>query len=390
MEYVRPSGGFVLRFAIRSFQMLLLILSLAITGTVMASGTVTSQPYGTTAEGIAVEEYTLTNANGMEVKLITYGGTITSIRVPDKDGNFDNVVLGFDNLADYETRSPFFGAIIGRYGNRIANATFDLEGETYTLAANNGVNSLHGGVLGYDNVVWTAETVESDAGVGVSLSYLSPDGEEGYPGNLSITVVYTLTDANEIRIDYTATTDAATVVNLTNHSYFNLAGDGSGSIDDHLITINADAYTPVDATLIPTGELAPVEGTAFDLRQPTRIGDGIRSEEEQMLLGRGYDHNFVLNRATEGDLEMAATVTEPTSGRTMEVWTTEPGIQFYSGNFLDGTLIGSAGEMYRQGDGFCLETQHFPDSPNQPDFPSTVLQPGDTYQTTTVYKFSAG
>jgi aldose 1-epimerase len=389
MEFFRPSGGFALRFAIRSFQMLLLILSLVITGTVMASGTVTSQPFGTTADGIAVEEYTLTNANGMEVKLITYGGTITSIRVPDKDGNMDNVVLGFDNLADYETRSPFFGSIIGRYGNRIANATFTLEGETYTLAANNGVNSLHGGVLGYDNVVWTAETVEGDGEVGVSLTYLSPDGEEGYPGNLSITVVYTLTDADEIRIDYTATTDKATVVNLTNHSYFNLAGNGSGSIDDHVITINADAYTPVDATLIPTGELAPVEGTPFDLRQPTPIGDGIRSGDEQMVLGRGYDHNFVLNREGDG-LELAATVSEPTTGRTMEVWTTEPGIQFYSGNFLDGTLIGSSGTMYRQGEAFCLETQHYPDSPNQPDFPSTVLQPGDTYETTTVYKFSAG
>lgn len=389
METSRPSGGFALRFAARSIQLMLLALALVITGTAMASGTVTSQPYGTTADGIAVEEYTLTNANGMEVKLITYGGTITSIRVPDKDGNMENVVLGFDNLAEYETRSPFFGAIIGRYGNRIANATFTLEGETYTLAANNGVNSLHGGVLGYDNVVWAAETVESDGAVGVSLTYLSPDGEEGYPGNLSITVVYTLTDADEIRIDYTATTDKATVVNLTNHSYFNLAGDGSGSIDDHLITINADAYTPVDATLIPTGELAPVEGTPFDLRQPTRIGDGIRSNDEQMVLGRGYDHNFVLNRGGDG-LELAATVSEPTSGRVMEVWTTEPGIQFYSGNFLDGTLIGPAGSMYRQGDGFCLETQHYPDSPNQPDFPSTVLQPGDTYQTTTVYKFSAG
>jgi aldose 1-epimerase len=389
MERWTPLGGGALRFAIRSMTLIFLVFGLVLTGTVMAAGSISSQPFGTTADGSAVEEYTLTNANGMEVKVITYGGVVTSIRVPDASGNLDNVVLGFDNLADYETRSPYFGNITGRYANRIANATFTLDGEAYTLAANNGVNTLHGGVDGFDNKVWAAETVEGETEVGVKLSYVSPDGEEGYPGNLSTTVTYTLTDADELRIDYSATTDAPTVVNLTNHSYFNLAGNGSGDIYDHMLMINADSYTPVDETLIPTGELAPVEGTAFDLREPTRIGDGIRDGSLQMVLGRGYDHNYVLNRESDDGLELAATLSEPTTGRMMEVWTTEPGIQLYTGNFLDGTLVGSSGGMYRQGDALCLETQHFPDSPNQPDFPSTELRPGETYETTTIYKFSA-
>lgn len=370
-------------------------LSLSLTFVLMPAGrasaqaSIAKQPYGETAEGVAVDEYTLTNANGVEVKIITYGGIVTSVRVPDRDGNMENINLGFDNLADYETKNPYFGCITGRYANRIANASFSINGEEYTLAANNGPNSLHGGNVGFNKRVWEATEVEGDGEVGVSLHYLSPDGEEGYPGNLDVTVVYTLTDDNELRMDYTATTDAPTVVNLTNHNYWNLAGEGEGTIYDHILWVNADRYTPVDATLIPTGELAPVEGTPFDFRVPKTLGPGQRSSFEQIVLGRGYDHNFVLNRE-EGDTSMmlAARMYEPTSGRILEVWTVEPGLQFYAGNFLDGTLIGTSGRLYRQSDAFALETQHFPDSPNQPDFPSTVLNPGDTYETTTIYKFS--
>jgi aldose 1-epimerase len=359
------------------------------TSSIIAQGaSVESQPYGTTADGQDVEEYILTNANGVEVRIISYGGTVTSVRVPDRDGLMENINLGFDNLADYETKSPYFGCITGRYANRIANATFTLDGTAYTLAANNGPNSLHGGVNGFDNQVWEAEAVEGAGEVGVSFHRISPDGEEGYPGNLDVTVVYTLTDNNELRMDYTATTDAPTVVNLTNHNYWNLLGEGQGTIYDHILWVNADRYTPVDATLIPTGELAPVEGTPFDFRVPMPLGPGQRSSFEQIVLGRGYDHNFVLNRE-EGDISMmlAARMSEPTSGRYLEVWTDQPGLQFYAGNFLDGSLIGPSGHLYRQSDAFALETQHYPDSPNQPDFPFTELRPGETYQTTTIYKF---
>lgn len=317
--------------------------------------------------------------------IITYGGIITALRVPDRNGQMDNVVLGFNSLAEYEAGNPYFGALIGRYGNRLANARFTLNGKTYTLAANNGSNALHGGLKGFDKQVWKATPTPS----GVELSYLSRDGEEGYPGNLNATVVYTLTDQNELRIDYSATTDQPTVVNLTNHSYFNLAGNGSGTIERHIIQLNADRYTPVNENLIPTGELAPVAGTPFDFRQPKQIRGSIRSGHEQVVRGRGVDHNFVLNRTDNQSLVFAARVYEPDSGRTMEVFTTEPGIQFYTGNFLDGTKVGSSGGLIRQGDGLCLETQHFPDSPNQPSFPSTVLNPGETYRSTTVFKFSA-
>ncbi len=352
------------------------------------NSSITKRPYGTTREGRAVEEYTLTNANGVEAKIITFGGIITSLRVPDRNGSFADVVLGFKELADYETKSPYFGALVGRYGNRIGKATFTLEGTTYTLALNDGPNTLHGGVKGFDKQVWAAKEIKSANGVGLELTYLSPDGEEGYPGNLSVTVVYTLTNDNAIEIAYNATTDKTTVVNLTNHSYFNLAGNGSGAIYNHIVQINADHYTPVSGTLIPTGELAPVAGTPFDFRSPRVISGGLRSSHQQMVYGRGYDHNFVLNRKTGNELEMAARVYDPSSGRAIEVWTTEPAMQFYTGNFVDGTLVGSSGGTYRQGDGLCLETQHYPDSPNQSNFPTTTLKPGDTYKTTTVYKFT--
>ncbi len=346
---------------------------------------INTKAYGITADGAAVDEYTLTNASKIEVKIITYGGIMTSLRVPDRHGQMDNVVLGFDTLAAYEAGNPYFGALIGRYGNRIANARFTLNGKTYTLAANNGPNALHGGLKGFDKRVWAAKPAPS----GVELSYLSRDGEEGYPGNLTTKVVYTLTDQNELRIDYTATTDQPTVVNLTNHTYFNLAGNGSGTIEQHIIQISADRYTPVDQNLIPTGELASVEGTPFDFRLPKQIKAAIRSGASQVALGRGVDHNFVLNRTDSQSLVFAARVYDPDSGRTMEVFTTEPGVQFYTANFLDGTKVGSSGGLYRQGDGLCLETQHFPNSPNQPGFPSTVLNPGATYRSTTVFKFSA-
>ena len=349
-----------------------------------ADSSIKVRPYGTTANGTPVDEYTLTNTNGMEVKIITYGGIITSIRVPDRKGAFDNVALGFSTLGDYETKNPYFGSITGRYANRIAGASFTLDGQTYTLAANDGENSLHGGTVGFDKRVWSAE----EAGGGLALRYLSPDGEEGYPGNLDVTVTYTLGDDNALRIDYQATTDAPTIVNLTNHSLFNLAGHGT--ILNHILMLNADRYTPVDATAIPTGELAPVEGTPFDFRLPKMIEPGQRSSHEQIVFGHGYDHNFVLDRPSFEDTSMllAARVYEPYSGRIMEVSTTEPGIQFYAGNFLDATLVGAGGALYRQSDGLALETQHFPDSPNQSDFPSTVLRPGETYDTSTILKFS--
>jgi len=386
----------MMKLSSAAFAVLIVMLAigLALTPeTALAQGSIQSRPYGTTSDGIDVEEYTLTNANGMEVKIITYGGIITSIRVPDRYGNMANVTLGFSNLEDYETlNSSYFGAIIGRYGNRIANARFTLEGVEYTLAANNGPNSLHGGLKGFDKVVWEAEEVEAEDGVALSLHYLSADMEEGFPGNLDVTVVYTLTDANELRIDYTATTDKTTVVNLTNHAYFNLAGEGTSSIGNHILMINADRYTPVDETLIPTG-IEPVEGTPFDFRTPRLIGPQQRVPHQQIIYGRGIDHNFVLNRPSPDDtsLILAAVLYEPNFGRTLEVWTTEPGLQVYCSNWVgqwsNPINFGPSGNFYRQDEGCALETQHFPDSPNQPDFPSVVLTPDDVYQTTTIFKF---
>jgi len=348
------------------------------------------QVYGTTKDSQTVYEYTLTNDNQMEVKVITYGGIITSIRVPDRYGTMKNVALGFENLEKYQGDHPYFGAIAGRYANRIADGKFTLDGVDYTLAQNNGKNSLHGGLKGFDKVVWVGEAVKDGDNTGVRLSYHSPDGEEGYPGDLDVIVTYWLTPDNEIKMTYKLTATARTVANVTNHSYFNLKGEGEGTIYDHILTLNADYYTPTDETQIPTGEIASVEGTPFDFRQPKTIGSGQRSSHPQIMASKGYDHNFVLKREGlyEGEIGFVARVYESWTGRVMEVWTTEPGVQFYAGNFLESNLVGASGRVYRQCDGFALETQHYPDSPNQPDFPSTVLEPNETYHSTTIYKFS--
>ena len=344
------------------------------------------QPFGKTADGQAVDLYTLTNPNGLEAAITNYGGIVVRLKTPDRNGQLADVVLGFDTLDDYLKGHPYFGAIIGRYGNRIAKGRFQLNGVEYKLAVNNGENHLHGGLKGFDKVVWNARDVSTAEAPALELTYTSKDGEEGYPGTLHVTVVYTLTPANELKIDYAATTDKDTIVNLTNHSYFNLAGQGEGDILGHELMINASRFTPVDAGLIPTGELRSVEGTPFDFRKPVAIGARINQDDQQLKYGNGYDHNFVLDRTGDG-LVLAARVTEPKSGRVMEVYTTEPGIQFYSGNFLDGSNKGKGGKIYRRRYGFCLETQHFPDSPNKPNFPSTALRPGAKYQSTTVYRF---
>jgi aldose 1-epimerase len=346
------------------------------------------ESFGKTKEGQAVELYTLTNRSGVEAKITTYGGTVVSLKVPDRAGKFEDVVLGFDDIEGYQKSTAYFGALIGRYGNRIAKGRFTLNGVEYKLATNNGENHLHGGVRGFDKVVWNARPLKAANGSALELTYLSKDGEEGYPGNLSVRVVYTLTDKNELRIDYSATTDKDTVVNLTHHSYFNLAGHGNGDILGHQLTINADRFTPTDAGAIPTGELRAVKGTPFDFTQATAIGAHIGEDEEQLKLGKGYDHNFVVN-GQAGKLRHAAKVVEPTSGRVMEVWTTEPGMQFYTGNYLDGGDVGKGGKVYKHRYGFCLETQHYPDAPNRPSFPSTTLKKGGRYQATTVYIFSA-
>jgi aldose 1-epimerase len=347
------------------------------------AGQANKQEFGKAPTGERVELYTLTNSKGVEAGITNFGGIVVSLKVPDRNGKLGDVVLGFDSLDGYLKGHPYFGAIIGRYGNRIAKGTFRLGGVEYTLARNNGENHLHGGIKGFDKVVWKAKR----DGQRLELSYLSKDGEEGYPGNLSVTVSYILNDNNELRIDYSATTDKSTVVNLTNHSYFNLAGQGEGDILGHNVMIDADRFTPVDKGLIPTGELRRVEGTPFDFRKPHAIGERVDAKDEQLALGNGYDHNFVLN-GSAGSLRLAARVNESKSGRVMEVLTTEPGVQFYIGNFLDGTLKGKGGKVYQRRYGFCLETQHFPDSPNKPNFPSVVLNPGSRYSTTTVYRFS--
>jgi aldose 1-epimerase len=337
------------------------------------------EPFGRTPDGTAVEIYTLTSGKGLKARVMTYGATLVSLEVPDRTGRPGDIVLGYDELDGYIKNNPYFGSIIGRYGNRIAKGQFVLDGLTYRLATNNGENHLHGGNKGFDKVVWKARPVEEPGAAGVEFNYLSKDGEEGYPGNLTVTVTYTLTNDNELKISYEAATDKATPINLTNHSYFNLTGEGD--VLGHELTINADAYTPVDAGLIPTGEIRPVKGSPFDFTTPYTIGERIAQVEG------GYDHNFVL-RSGGGILAPAARVFEPKSGRVMEISTTEPGLQFYSGNFLDGTIAGKGSKVYQRRYGFCLETQHFPDSPNKPDFPSSILRSGDVYKSLTTYKFS--
>lgn len=354
-----------------------------------AEAGVKQSDFGKTAGGEAVSLYTLTNASGMSVGIMTYGATVVSVMAPDKAGTLEDVVLGFDSVAEYEKGSPYFGCIVGRYANRIGGAKFSLDGQEYKLFDNDKGNTLHGGKKGFDKVVWQAEPVARKNGAGVKFSYVSKDGEEGYPGTLSTVVTYTLTNKNKLRIHYEATTDKKTVCNLTHHSYFNLAGAGNGDVLKSEMQIFADKFTPTDAGAIPTGELRPVAGTPFDFLQPVVIGERIEQDDEQLKLGKGYDHNYVLSGAPDGKSGMrkAAAVTEPGSGRTLEVYTTEPGLQFYTGNFLDGKLTGKGGKVYVHRGGFCLEAQKFPDTPNKPTFPSAVLAPGETYKQTTVYAF---
>jgi aldose 1-epimerase len=352
----------------------------------MMNGAISKAPFGETPEGEPVEIYTLRNKNGLEARIMTYGGIVVSLKTPDKSGRFDDVVLGYDSLEGYLERNPYFGALIGRCGNRISKAKFSLNGKTYSLASNNGSkNHLHGGLKGFDKVVWTAKATETSDGPTLHLSYLSKDGEEGYPGNLSVTATYTLTADNGLRVDFSATTDKETICNLTHHSYFNLRA--GGDVLDYLVQINAEQFTPVNGEVIPTGEVRPVAGTPLDFRKPTAIGARINSQDEQIQLAGGYDHNWVFNKPA-GHLAPVARVADKVSGRCMEVLTTQPGMQFYSGNFLDGTITGKGGRQYHQRYAFCMEPQHFPDAPNHPQFPSIELKPGQVYKNTIVYKFS--
>jgi aldose 1-epimerase len=362
----------------------------ALSGTAHATGGTkpVKELFGKLADGTKVYRWTLENG-GTRMRVLSYGGIVQSLELPDRRGRYANVSLGFDDIEDYVSSSPYFGALIGRYGNRIAKGRFTLDGKDHQLSVNDGDNSLHGGAQGFDKRVWDVEPFTRGSDVGLRLYYTSADGEMGYPGTLRTKVTYTLTRAGDWRIDYAATTDKPTVCNLTSHVYFNLAGEGSGTVADHELSIAASRYTPVDAGLIPTGELAKVAGTPFDFRRAKTVGEDIRVAHQQLLYGQGFDHNWVLDKGITDRPEHIATLRDPGSGRTMRIATTEPGLQFYSGNFLDGTLVGSGGAIYRQGDALCLETQHFPDSPNQPSFPSTVLRPGQTYRSTTVHSFSA-
>jgi aldose 1-epimerase len=346
--------------------------------------TISQTHFGTTPRGENVSLFTLTNAAGMEVKITNFGGVVTAINVPDKQGQFADVALGFDELEPYLQDSPYFGALIGRFGNRIAKGRFELDGQVFELATNNDPNHLHGGVQGFDKVVWSPTTFATPTEIGLKLFYLSPNGDQGYPGNLQVMVTYTLTADNALQVDYHAVTDKPTPINLTQHSYFNLAGQGD--VLEHQAMINADTFVPIDATSIPLGHLQTVADTPFDFRSAKAIGADINADDQQIVCGQGYDHNFVLNKSKPKELSLAAKVVEPVSGRVLEVYTEEPGVQFYTGNFLDGSLRGK-GKTYAHRTGFCLEPQHFPDSPNQPDFPSTILQPGDEYFSRTLFKF---
>jgi len=347
---------------------------------------VSKSPFGRMPDGTAVDGYAIRNGRGTSMHVITYGGIITSLKTADRAGHFADIVLGYDNLEGYLKATPYFGAIVGRYANRIARGRFTLDGRTYQLPINNPPNSLHGGTRGLDKVVWSATPFESNTSGGVVLTYTSPDGDQGYPGKLDVRVTYTLDDHDKLTVEYVATTDKATPVNLAQHSYFNLAGDVDKDILGHVLQLDASRYTPVDSTLIPTGELAPVAGTPFDFRKPTAIGARIAQKHEQLRFGGGYDHNYVLDKS-DSALRHAGRVVEPSSGRTLDILTDQPGIQFYSGNFLDGSITGKKGRVYKHRYGFCLETQHFPDSPNHPAFPSTILKPGERFQSRTVFVF---
>jgi aldose 1-epimerase len=381
--------GMIRMLLVTVFMGGLLMSTLAFAGAEPQAGSTTKKSFGKTPDGQPIDLYVLTNKNGAEVSITNYGGAVVSIKVPDRNGKLADVVLGYDTGDGYVNDKPYFGAIVGRYGNRIAHAQFVLDGKTYTLAKNNHENSIHGGVKGFNKALWTARVLHDKDAQSLELSYLSKDDEEGFPGNLNVSVIYTLKDNNALSIAYNATTDKKTVLNLTNHSYFNLAGQGSGDILGHVLMIQADKFTPVDSAMIPTGELRDVAGTPLDFRKPTAIGARINQDYEQLKLGSGYDHNFVL-RAMPESLEFlgAARVVEPISGRVLEVYTTEPGVQLYTGNFLDGKTPGKGGVTYPPRSAFCLETQHFPNSPNQPKFPSVVLNPGERYHSVTTYKFS--
>ena len=371
---------------------LLFVGELSLAGSLSSQGmrgTIRKETFGKTASGEQIGLYTLSNKKGMEVAITNFGATVVVLKVPDRAGKLADVVLGFDTLQGYENGTAYFGATVGRYGNRIGGGKFSIDGKTYTLPKNNGDNTLHGGITGFNKKVWMAREIASKDGESLEMSYSSADGEEGFPGNLSVKVVFTLpTDGNELTIDYTATTDKATVLNLTNHSYFNLAGEGNGDILDHVLTLYAKQFTPVDKTLIPTGELRDVAGTPLDFTRATAIGKRINESYEQLVFGKGYDHNWVIASDGRKGLTLAAEAYDPKSGRTLEVLTTEPGVQFYSGNFLDGPK-GKGNKAYGQRAAFCLETQHFPDSPNHPNFPSTLLKPNSVFRSQTVFRFSS-